>query len=119
MSVPDLRQYRPHRVEDPALFEGERVMGLRAKFFHREEPGRTASAGTYWLAGRQLLMAWGFADEEHCRFHAVCDEQGRWGTPVAGCPQVQLLREGAAGVGLLVADGRGAWIGGTAQPAAV
>ncbi|MEV0453883.1 hypothetical protein [Catellatospora methionotrophica] len=114
-----MRQYGPQREEDPAAFEGEQVQGLRAQFYHRDESGRTASAGRYWLADRQLLMAWGYTDEVHCRFHAVCDEAGRWGEPVAGCPRVELLREGGAVVGLLVADGRGAWIGGTAQPAAV
>jgi hypothetical protein len=60
-------------------------------------------------------MAWGYVDEEHCRYSTVCGQDGRWEQPTPGCPQVRLLRENGAPdgpvIGFLVRDRRGDWRG--------
>jgi hypothetical protein len=118
LSLPDLSGYRPHRTVDVAEFEGVAVPGLRAEFFRRDEDGREATAGRYRYAGRPLLLAWGFVDEAHCRFSALCDADGRWGRPVPGCPQVQLVRVDGRVTGLLLRDDLGRWIDAAARRSA-
>jgi hypothetical protein len=59
-------------------------------------------------------MAWGFVDEEHCRYSALCDVEGRWQPAVAGCPQVRVMRAGDRPdepvTGLMLRDHRGRWV---------
>jgi hypothetical protein len=110
--LPDLTRFRPHRSEDDAPFEGVPVPGLRADFFRREQDGRIATVGRYSIGGRDLLMAWGFADEEHCRHNAVRDPAGGWHPAGDGCPVVELVRDGRDVVGLAVRAPNGAWVRG-------
>ncbi|NUT36660.1 MAG: hypothetical protein HOV79_26700 [Hamadaea sp.] len=112
--VPDLAEYALHRTADPATFEGVPVPGLAARFYRRDEPGtgRLHSVGRYWLRGRELLMAWGYVDEEHCRFSSVRDERTGWGAVTSGCPIVELVRDGDGHVvGFAVQAADGSWIG--------
>lgn len=113
-ALPDLTAYRLHRTSADAQLEGAAVPGLHAEIFHRDLGERVASVGLYRYAGRELLMAWGFADEEHCRYSALCDVEGRWQPAVAGCPRVRLVRAGdrADGpvTGLVLRDHRGRWV---------
>ena len=111
MRLPDLSAYRLHRTVVDAEFEGVPVPGLSAEFFRREEAGRLASAGRYRLRGRDLLLAWGYVDEEHCRFSAVRAADGCWSAPMPGCPQIRVIRAGARVTGLVVRDPDGQWIG--------
>jgi hypothetical protein len=108
--LPDLRTYRLHRVLDQAAFEGTPVPGMRAEFFHRDEAARTASVGRYSYGGKEILLAWGFTDEEHCRYSAVRDADDRWRPPTAGCPRVRILRDGTDVTGIQVGDGSGGWL---------
>lgn len=111
MQLPDLSGYRLHRTVDDAEFEGVAVPGLRAEFFRRGEQGRLASAGRYAYGGRELLLAWGYVDEAHCRFSAVRVDGDRWSHPMPGCPQVRVIRRGGRVTGLAVRDHRGRWLG--------
>lgn len=111
MRLPDLSAYRLHRTVAEAAFEGVPVPGLSAEFFRRDEAGRLASAGRYRLRGRELLLAWGYVDEQHCRFSAVRAADGRWSAPMPGCPQVRVIRSGGSVTGLVVRDPDGRWIG--------
>jgi hypothetical protein len=123
MSLPDLCQYRLHRVDDNAEFEGVAVAGLRAEIYHRDDGGHTASVGRYWYAGRELLMAWGYVDEEHCRSHAVRGDDGAWHPAALGCPDVRVVRDqadpDAPVTGFAVRDPHGRWITGTNSPVTV
>lgn len=104
-----------------ATLEGVAVPGLRARFYRRKlSGGRLASVGHYTYAGRELLMAWGFVDEEHCRFHAVRDDaaDGQWGPTVGGCPTVDVVRDGDRVVGLRVLAADGSWAGYPGTPTA-
>ncbi|MFD0524204.1 hypothetical protein [Paractinoplanes durhamensis] len=66
--------------------------------------------GCYYLGGEEILRAWGYADEEHCRHNAVRDGSG-WHPPQHGCPDVELIRDGqAAVVGLAVRAPNGEWV---------
>lgn len=65
------------------------VPGLRADFFRRPDGDRIASVGRYSYEGREILMAWGFVDEEHCRQHAVHDPVEGWQAVVDGCPDIR------------------------------
>jgi uncharacterized protein YjhX (UPF0386 family) len=111
--IPDLTEFRPHRTVLHAAFEGEPVPGLRADFFRREQDGRIATVGCYSIDGRDLLMAWGYVDEEHCRHNAVRDPAGGWHPAVDGCPRVELVRDDGQGVvGLAVRAPTGEWVRG-------
>ncbi|MEV6597717.1 hypothetical protein AB0M36_12710 [Actinoplanes sp. NPDC051346] len=114
MPMPDLDSYTPHRTVTDAAFEGVTVPGLLAEYFHRTDDHRVSSAGRYSMDGRDLLMAWGFTDEEHCRWSAVRDPAGFWHPETAGCPVVRVLRTGAAPddpvSGLAVRAPTGEWI---------
>lgn len=108
--LPDLTTFIPHRTVDDAPFEGVRVPGLRADYFRRAEGDRVATVGRYSFGGRELLMAWGYVDEEHCRHNAVRDPAGGWHRPADGCPDVELIRDGHAVVGLAVRAPSGEWV---------
>ena len=108
--LPDLTRYRPHRTVADAPFEGVPVPGLRAEYFHRAEGDRVATVGRYSIGGRDLLMAWGYADEDHCRHNAVRDPAGGWYPAADGCPDVRLVRAGRAVVGLAVRAPTGEWL---------
>jgi hypothetical protein len=116
VQLPDLSRYRLHRVEPVAEFEGTAVPGLRAEFFRREIDGRTASAGRYRYEGRELLLAWGYVGEEHCRY-AWVHRDGEWEPAGPGCPTVRVLRDEDRVTGFQVRDRHGRWIG-TAAPVA-
>ncbi|GIF97091.1 hypothetical protein [Catellatospora citrea] len=112
--LPDLAEYQLHRTADEAALEGVAVPGLAACFYRRELPGgRLASVGHYTLDGRDLLMAWGYVDEEHCRFHTVSGDGG-WGPVDDGCPRVDVVRDGERVVGLRLQTAVGSWTGHTA-----
>ena len=117
MQVPDLSRYRLHRVVPDAEFEGTAVPGLRAEFFRCDVAGRTASVGRYRYRGRELLLAWGYVGEEHCRFAWVNDGAGRWEPAGPGCPTVRVLREGDRVSGFEVRDRHGQWVGSAAPVA--
>jgi hypothetical protein len=110
--MPDLTGFRRPRVVSDAVLEGVTVPGLRAEFFRRAEGDRIASVGRYSMGGRDLLMAWGFVDEEHCRHNAVRDPAGGWHPPSDGCPDVELIRDGRDVVGLAVRAPSGEWVRG-------
>ncbi|MEV6347104.1 hypothetical protein [Actinoplanes sp. NPDC051851] len=114
MTLPDLAAYRFHRSADDAAFEGCEVPGLRAEFYRRPDGDRIASVGRYSYDGAELLMAWGYVDEEHCRQNAVADPAGGWHPVSQGCPDVRLVRAGddpdAPVVGLRVRAAGGGWI---------
>ena len=110
MSLPDLSSYAPHRSLPDADFEGTAVPGLRADFYRRAEGDRVASVGRYSYRGREVLLAWGYVDEEHCRRHAVRDHRGGWQPVVEGCPDVRFVRDGDTVVGVEVRTPSGAWL---------
>ncbi|MET8147903.1 hypothetical protein ACIBSW_25125 [Actinoplanes sp. NPDC049668] len=119
MALPDLTGYALHRSMPDAEFEGTAVPGLRADFYRRNDGDRIASVGRYVFQGREVLMAWGYVDEQHCRRHAVHDPAAGWWPAVDGCPDVRFVRDGdspgAPVVGLEVRAPGGAWLraGGT------
>lgn len=84
--------------------------GLRADFYRRRDGSRIASVGRYSYGGRDVLMAWGYTDEEHCRRHAVHDPALGWQAVVDGCPDVRFVRVGDAVVGLEVRAPSGEWV---------
>lgn len=113
VSLPDLTTYAPHRTMPDAAFEGTAVPGLRADFYRRADGDRIASVGHYRYRGRDVLMAWGYTDEEHCRRHAVHHPEHGWQEVVDGCPRVRPVHaDGADGavVGLEVRAPGGQWL---------
>ncbi|MEV4755842.1 hypothetical protein AB0J86_12120 [Micromonospora sp. NPDC049559] len=112
MQLPDLTSYRLHRRCADAELDGIAVPGLRAEYYRRPEQGRLASVGRYWYGGREVLMAWGFVDEAHCRYCAVRAGDGGWHPPMTGCPTVRVLRdptrpgEPVRGLAIKCPDGR-------------
>lgn len=88
-SLPRLAEYAPHRTVSDVDLEGHVVPGLTGEFFRRPEDGRTASVGLYRYLGVELFMAWGYVDEEHCRWTAYRGADGVWTSPHEGCPRVR------------------------------
>ncbi len=118
--LPDLSGFTPHRTVLDAPFEGTPVPGLRADYFRRPEGDRIRTVGCYSIGGHELLRAWGYVDEEHCKHHAVRDPAGGWHAPAGGCPDVELVRDGQAVIGLAVRtpDGERAYSAATGAAAA-
>jgi hypothetical protein len=110
VSLPDLAAYAPHRTTSDADFEGTAVPGLRADFFRRADGDRIASVGRYSYQGREVLMAWGYVDETHCRRHAVHDPRAGWQEVVDGCPEVRFVRAGDEVVGFELRTAAGGWL---------
>jgi hypothetical protein len=110
LDLPDLTTYRLHRRVDQAHLDSAAVPGLQAEYFHHDRGDRTASAGRYRYAGRDILLAWGFTDEQNCRFSAVRDPDGRWHPATDGCPTVEILHDGDAVAGIRIRTGTGGWL---------
>jgi hypothetical protein len=96
MQLPDLSEYRLHRVIDDIDLDGVVVPGLRGSFFRRPDG---ATVGFYEYADSPVLMAWGYVGEEHCRFTALHQPDGSWGPPRPGCPPVQRVGDRWLAVG--------------------
>jgi len=113
-TLPDLRDYAHHRTDTDAAFEGTPVPGLTAEFYRRSDGDRIASVGRYTYHGRELLLAWGYVDEQHCRNSAVRDPRGGWLPATPGCPVLRVLRagetSGARVTGLVLQTPSGAWL---------
>ena len=88
VDVPDLAEYRLHRVADPASLDGVPMPGLSATFYRRAAPEGERSVGVYRFAGVEILQAWGYVHESHCRAHRVRQSDGQWSDPLPGCPRV-------------------------------
>ncbi|RAK30601.1 hypothetical protein B0I29_116260 [Actinoplanes lutulentus] len=84
--------------------------GLRADFYRRTDGDRIASVGRYTYQGRDVLMAWGFVDEKHCRRHAVHHPDHGWQSVVDGCPDVRFVHDEDEVVGLEVRSPAGEWL---------
>ena len=91
-TLPDLDEYDFHRTDEPAGVDGVAVPGLRAEFYRRTDAdGRLASVGRYFHHGREVLRAWGYVDEEHCRYCALRTADGDWEPPRPGCPPAEFV----------------------------
>lgn len=95
MLLPDLSEYRLHKVIDDVDLDGVVVPGLRGHFHRRHAGARTSTVGVYSYAGVELFMAWGYVGEPHCRFTALRRPDGSWGRPRPGCPPVTRVYDGA------------------------
>lgn len=95
MHLPDLSEYRLHRVIDDIDLDGVVVPGLRGSFFRRPSGARVHTVGRYEYAAGPVLMAWGYVGEEHCRFTALHQPDGSWGPPQPGCPPVRRIHHGS------------------------
>lgn len=89
MDVPDLDEYELHREAEQACLDGVPMPGLSAAFYRRAASDGERTVGVYRFAGVEVLMAWGYANEPHCRAHRVRQPDGTWGDPLPGCPRVR------------------------------
>jgi hypothetical protein len=90
MELPDLSEYRLHKVIDDVDLDGVVVEGLRGTF-HRSD---SRTVGVYSYAGAELFMAWGYVGEPHCRYTALRRVDGSWEPPRPGCPPVSRTYDG-------------------------
>ncbi|MFC7479635.1 hypothetical protein ACFQX7_05790 [Luedemannella flava] len=97
MDVPDLDEYQLHREADRACVDGVPMPGLSAAFYRRTTPDGEHSVGIYRFAGVEILQAWGYADEPHCRAHRVREPNGDWGAPPGLPPGPPRRRPGPPG----------------------
>ncbi|WP_173079385.1 hypothetical protein [Phytohabitans rumicis] len=82
--------------------DGVVVPGLRGSFHRRRGEAasddavasRISTVGVYRFAGVDLLMAWGYVGEPHCRFTSVRRPDGTWEPPRPGCPPVTRVHDG-------------------------
>jgi hypothetical protein len=94
MELPDLSGYRLHKVIDDVDLDGVVVRGLRGRFHRRTTGSGVLTVGVYSYAGAELMMAWGYVGEPHCRFNAVRRPDGSWEPPRQGCPPVARVHDG-------------------------
>ncbi len=97
-------------VIDDIDLDGVVVPGLRGEFLRREVGGRTAMLSRYSYTGREVFQAWGYQDEEHCRYFAVVGVDGRLERAQAGCPRVRVLSDGTEVAGLALYSAGGVWL---------
>lgn len=97
-------------VIDDIDLDGVVVPGLRGEFLRREIGGRTAMLSRYSYSGREAFQAWGYQDEEHCRYFAVVGVDGRLERAQAGCPRVRVLSDGTEVAGLALYSASGVWL---------
>ena len=97
-------------VIDDIDLDGVVVPGLRGEFLRREVGGRTAMLSRYSYSGREVFQAWGYQDEEHCRYFAVVGVDGRLERAQAGCPRVRVLSDGTEVAGLALHSASGVWL---------
>ncbi|MEV4534868.1 hypothetical protein AB0J82_13660 [Asanoa sp. NPDC049518] len=96
--LPDLTHFERHREAADVDLDGTVLPGLSATFHRRAAGSRVESVGVYRYAGVEIFMAWGYADEPHCRFTAYAGPNG-WGAPRRGCPSVDAVRDLLATLG--------------------
>jgi len=94
-TLPDLTLYRQHREAFDAVVEGLQIPGLHAVYYSRPArrgtaAARVATVGVYRYEGVELFMAWGYADEAHCRWTAYRRPDGSWTPARRGCPRVRV-----------------------------
>jgi hypothetical protein len=105
--LPDLSAFELDRIVDDCSVWDVAVPGLRATYYRSVQPDRTLTAGVYAYQGVEVFVAWGYAGERHCRFHAFRDLDGKWERPRPGCPRVRPVQAGDRVTGLLVRTGSG------------
>jgi hypothetical protein len=113
MRVPHLADFQAYRIVDDVDLHGVAVTGLRAEFLRR---GRTLAC-VYSYVGRTLFKAWGYAEEEHCRYHAVLGADGMWEEPQPGCPRMRVLQAGGRFLGIALRGRSGVWLVSEPPPA--
>ena len=74
--------------------------------------------------GQLVVAPWvglSWTDEQQCRFSAVRDPEGFWHPATAGCPVVEILRDGEAPdapvTGLAIRTPAGQWVTADRTPA--
>ena len=100
--MPDLADFRLHKLIYDVDFDGVAVPGLCGAFYRCTDGARTLSIGIYLLGTAELFRAWGYVDEEHCTFHSVTCVDGDVDGPYTGCPDVRVHTEPGRVTGLLI-----------------
>jgi hypothetical protein len=94
MELPDLSGYQLHKVVENVDLDGVVVHGLCGRFHRRATDSGVLTVGVYSYAGAELMMAWGYVGEPHCRFNALRGPDGSWEAPRQGCPPVSRVHDG-------------------------
>lgn len=106
MRVPHLADFEPYRIVDDVELHGVVVPGLRAEYLRSGRKLATA----YSYNGNDLFVAWGYAEEEHCRYFAVVGVDGLWEDPQAGCPRARAIKIQGRLLGVGVRSRSGVWL---------
>jgi hypothetical protein len=106
MRVPQLADFEPYRIVDSVDLHGVVVPGLRAVYLWNGKEIATA----YSYGRRDLFAAWGYDDEEHCRYFAVLGADGRWEDPQPGCPRARAIKIHGRLLGVAVRSRTGVWL---------
>jgi hypothetical protein len=98
--------FQAHATREQVIVRGTVIPGLRARLYRRRVGARTETVGLYVYGTRELFVAWGYADERHCRYHAVRRDGGGWYPTRRGCPVLHPLGEHGEVTGLRILAGR-------------
>lgn len=104
---PDIAHFAFHKVIDDIDIDGTVVPGLRGTFYRRPADGGLESVGVYHYRDHEVLRAWGYVGERHCRYTAVRRADGAWADVQAGCPHFQVLYRDGEVTGLRLRTGDG------------
>jgi hypothetical protein len=81
------------RTRDPFVDPRGAYPGLVQRVYTRPDGERTASVGVFSWRNRLVYLAWGYADEPHCSFHAVISPQQVVGEIQSGCPDMKAITD--------------------------
>ena len=86
--------WKLYRIDDPYIHEKTtEIKMMRRLCFETLHGGRRATLGVYEYAGKEVLKAWGYKDEEHCSYHAI-KINTLWSETIEGCPDFKVLSNG-------------------------
>lgn len=71
MELPELTTFTHKATFDNRFGLKMPIVGAQASFFEKELDGKTISAGLYKLDGKDIYIAWGDKNIEHCEAHAL------------------------------------------------
>lgn len=109
LKVPKVSEWDFISFKRPAYFEDKKTTfpGYYGKLYYRGEKGNEDSMVRYYVGKKLAYCAWGKLHEQHCGAHVVRTKDGKWHTPVLGCPQIIPISKRGKVVGLKISTPKG------------
>jgi len=100
----DVHDWKLVAQKDNYAYDGVSIPGLHQDVYQKEDGNRLLSVGIFSYKGQKAYLAWGYADEPHCSFHALLSEDSHVQEVRDGCPHVISVKNKTGEVGGFVLD---------------